>query len=140
MKGRPKVSIFQKVEEIRQRLKTVIPEVDSTRLLPMLSHCRRHYEGKLYYGRRDHPDNRVRELTQAERIIYDYMLRSDLNPSTAYRWFIATRVPLDIKEKLERGLISQKKAMEISANRRKVKHSNLGLLMMEELRTLIGGL
>jgi len=32
------------------------------------------------------------------------------------------------------------KAMEISANRKRVRESNLGLLMMEELRTIVRGL
>ena len=103
----------------------------------MLSHCRNYYEGKLFYGRRDSPKRKPRELTTNERMLYDYILKNGLNPSTTYRWFLATRLPDDIKEKLRKGQIGQNKAMQISANRRRVKHSNMGLLMMEEIRSAI---
>ena len=135
-----KVDIFQKVTEIKQQLKEIMPEIEGDKLIAMLSHCRNYYGGKLYYGRRDSPNRKPRELTQNERILYDFLLRNKLNPGTTYRWFIATRIPSDIKEKLIKGQISQKKALQISANRRRVKESNAGLLMMEEIRTIMRGL
>ncbi len=137
-----KRSIFDRVYEIKQHIKVILPEVEGDRIIRMLSHCRRYYEGKLHYGRRSVKTNltRVKDLTEAERILYDLLLKLDLNPSTTYRWFLATRVPSDIKEKLEKGQISQKKALEISANRKRVKQSNIGLLMMEEIRTIMRGL
>ena len=133
-----KVSIFRRVAEIKQQLKATIPEIEGYRLISMLSHCRRYYRGTLWYGRRDSPNKMPRTLTPNERILYDYLLKNNLNPCTTYRWFIATRVPDDIKDKLEKGQIGQKKAMQISANRRRVKRSNKGLLMIEEIRTIIG--
>ena len=134
--------IFDKINEVKQHIKVTLPEVDSDRLIHMLSHCRRYYEGKLHYGRRSVEGNqqKKRDLTETERILYDLLFKLNLNPSTAYRWFLATRVPSDIKEKLEKGLISQRKAMEISANRKRVKESNIGLLMMEEIRTIMRSL
>jgi hypothetical protein len=135
-----KADIFQTVEEIKRRIKTILPEIESDRLIAMMSHCRNFYRGRLHYGRRNSPNMRPRELTPSERILYDFLLKYNLNPCTTYRWFIATRIPSDIKDKLSKGMISQRKAMEISANRRRVKESNHGLLMMEELRTAIGGL
>jgi hypothetical protein len=134
-----KINIFDKVNEIKQHLKDIIPEIESDKLIVILSHCRAYYEGKLHYGRRNVPENlqRTRELTTNERIVYEYLLKSKLNPSTTYRWFIATRLPQDIREKLAKGQIGQKKAMEISANRRNVKLSNMGLLMTEEIRKTI---
>src|SRR3989344_3980155 len=137
-----KRSIFDKVNEVKQHIKATLPEVDSDRLIHMLSHCRRYYEGNLYYGRRSIEENqqKKRDLTETERILYDLLLKMNLNPGTAYRWFLATRVPFDIKEKLEKGMISQRKAMEISANRKRVRESNIGLLMMEEIRTIMRSL
>ncbi|MBI2573566.1 hypothetical protein HYV86_06900 [Candidatus Woesearchaeota archaeon] len=136
------MSIFYKVNEVREHIKQEIPELSGDRLIHMLAHCRRHWEGNLHYGRRAVKENalKVRELTKTEHILYDLLLRLKLNPSTAYRWFLATRVPDDIKEKLRNNQISQKKALEISANRKRVKESNIGLLMMEEIRTIMGGL
>ena len=134
-----KINIFDKVNEIKQHLKDIIPEIEGDKLIVILSHCRAYYEGKLHYGRRNVPENlqRKKELTANERIVYEYLLKSKLNPSTTYRWLIATRLPQDIREKLAKGQIGQKKAMEISANRRNVKMSNMGLLMMEDIRNAI---
>ena len=80
------------------------------------------------------------ELTQTELILYDFLLRNKYNPSTTYRWFLASRVPDDVKQKLEKGQISVKKAMEIAYNRKRVRESNFGLLMMEEMRQIVRGL
>ena len=132
-----KKNLFIKVGEIKRDIKEIIPEVEDFRLIEMLGHCRRHYEGKLFYGRRTNPNKKPRELTVNERIIYDYLLKKGLNPSTVYRWFLATRLPADIKEKLSKGQIGQKQAMQIAANRRRTKNSNLGLLMIEEITNAI---
>lgn len=140
-----KISIFDRVNQIKEKLNQILPEIEPSRLLIMLGHIRRFYEGNLYYGRRtsnqEEKDKRERlELTQTERILYDFLLKEKLNPSTAYRWFLATRVPDDIKEKLTKGQISYRKAMEISYNRKRARESNIGLLMMEEMRVIVRGL
>ena len=134
-----KRSIFDKVNEIKRDLKSIMPEVKGDELIKMFSHCRNFYYGKLYYGRRASPKNKVRnrELTANEKIVYDYMLKNNLNPSTTYRWFIATRLPQDIREQLAKGKIGQLQAMRISANRRRTKNSTEGLLMLEEIRSII---
>jgi len=136
---RHKRSIFDKVDEIRNDLKGIIPEIRSDELIPMLSHCRQYYDGKLYFGRRGIPENmkRKKDLTDNEKILYEYLLKRKLNPGTTYRWFIATRLPQDIREKLAKGQIGQKVAMRISANRRSVKKSSMGLIMMEEIRNCV---
>ena len=137
-----KISIFDKTNRIKKDLKELIPELEGDKLLSALSHVRNFYYGKLHYGRRAVKENlkRKRKLTTIEKIILDYLLKNNLNPSTTYRWFIATRIPEDIKEKLAKGHISIRKAMQISANRLKVKESNHGLLMMEEINNIVGSL
>lgn len=132
-----KVNIFRVVDKIKQELKAVIPEVEDDKLIFIMSHCRSYYGGKLHHGRRGGPNQKPRELTHTERLVYDYMLRNKLNPSTAYRWFLATRVPDDVKEKLAKGQIGVKVAMRIAWNRKKAAQTNLGLLLIEELRTII---
>ena len=141
-----KKNIFDRVNEIKIDLRRLFPEIDESEYIRMFSRCRRKYSGILYKGRvgnvRKLPvELRMRdELTANEKILYDYMLKNQLNPCTTYRWILATRIPNDIKEKLVKGMITVKKAMEISANRKRVKESNQGLLMMEELRTIMGAL
>lgn len=132
-----KVNIFKKVDEIKKELKVVIPEIEDNKLLEMVGHCRAHYEGKFYYGRRTNPNKRRRELTHNERIIYDYLIRKGIKPSTAYRWFLATRLPDDVREKLARGQLNYKAAMRIAWNRKRASETNQGLLLIEELRTIV---
>jgi hypothetical protein len=132
-----KRNIFDKVTEIEEILYNSLPELKGDRklLIYMLCHCRRYFEGKLYYGRRSIGDNihRQRPLTINERVIYDLLIRHNLNPSTAYRWFLYTRIPSDLKEKMMSDRISARQALTISANRKKTKDSKLGILMMEEI-------
>ena len=137
-----KVNIFNKVAQIKEDLKGLFPEIEEDRIIPMFSHVRNFFYGNLYYGRRNVPENkkRKRKLTKAEMLLYDYILKNNLNPSTTYRWMIACRVPADIKEKLSKGQISYKKAMQISANRKRMKEGNIGLLMIEEINNVVRSL
>ena len=137
-----KINIFDKVNQIKKDLKGLLPEIEEDKIIPMFSHIRNFFYGNLHYGRRENPENRKRKrpLTEAERVLYDYMLKNDLNPSTTYRWMIACRVPADIKEKLGKGQISFRKAMQIAANRKRVRESNSGLLMMENINNIIRSL
>ncbi len=68
------------------------------------------------------------------------MLKNNLNPSTTYRWMIACRVPADIKSKLAKGELSYKKALQIAGNRLRVRESNTGLLMIEEITNIVRSL
>lgn len=134
-----KVNIFNKVSQIREDIKTLFPEIEDDKIIPMFSHIRNFFYKNLHYGRNNVPENkkRKRPLTKTETILYDYMLKNNLNPSTTYRWMIACRVPADIKEKLAKGQISCKKAMQISANRKRLRESNTGLLMIEEINNIV---
>lgn len=137
-----KISLFDKINKIRNDLKELLPEVEENKFLVMASHVRNFYYGNLYYGRRDSnkSQRRKRELTQAEMLLLDYYLKNNLNPSTCYRWFVACRIPSDIKEKLEQGKVSFKKAMLITDNRKKAKMSNTGMLMIEEINNIVRSL
>jgi hypothetical protein len=137
-----KINVFDKINTIKKDIKELLPEIEDDKIVIMFSHIRSEYEGKLHYGRRGMPENlkKKKQLTEAEKIVYDYMLKNNLNPATTYRWFLACRVPSDIKEKLGQGKISYKLAMIISANRLKAKESNLGLLMMEEINNIVRSL
>jgi len=137
-----KVPIFDRINLIKQDLKELIPEVEEDKFLSMMSHIRNFFYGKLHYGRRAEPNNlqRKRELTANEQIVLDYLLKNNLNPSTTYRWFLACRIPSDLKEKLIEGKISYKKAFTIASNRKKSRLSNMGLLMMDEINNIVRSL
>lgn len=136
-----KVNIFDRINSMKKELKELLPEIEEDKFIIMASHVRNFSYNNLHYGR-NKPENkkRIRELTANERILYDYYIRNKLNPSTAYRWFLACRIPSDIKEKLSQGKISFKKAFEIADNRKKSKLSNTGLLMIEEINNIVRSL
>lgn len=140
-KGR-KINIFDKVNRIKKNIKSLLPEIEDDKLLPIFSHLRAFYEGHLHYGRRGVPENRKRkrELTETEKIVYNYLLKNNINPSTSYRWLLACRIPSDIKSKLANGELSYKKAIQIAGNRLKTIESNTGLLMMEEINNIVRSL
>ena len=140
-----KRSIFDKVKEIKNNLKLFLPELEEDRIIPILARCRRFYEGSLYYGRKttnieEKKNRKKQELTEIEKVVYQFLIEQKLNPSTTYRWFLHSRVPEDIKEKLEKNLIPVRLAVQISNNRKKIEESNQGLLLLEEMRQIVRGL
>jgi hypothetical protein len=136
-----KRSIFDKVNEIKTDVSLILPEIEGDRLIGMFSRVRTYYKHKkkgVAIGRQGKKG--YRDLTFSERVLYEYLIRNSLNPCTTYRWFIATRIPSDVRDKLEKGQVNLRVAMQISANRRRVKESNQGLMLMEDIRTIIRGI
>ena len=60
--------------------------------------------------------------------------RNELNSSTTYTWFLLTNTPTDIKNKLRKGMISQKKAFMLRASHERVKELKMGIDIMEEVK------
>jgi len=137
-----KIPIWDRINRIRNDLKVLLPEIEEDKFLLMASHVRNFFYGKLHYGRRGIKENieKKRELTKAEKVLLQYYMKNNLNPSTTYRWFVACRLPSDIKSKLQKGQVSFKKAMLIADNRKKSKLSNTGLLMIEEINNIVQSL
>jgi hypothetical protein len=137
-----KINLFDRINIMKNDLKELMPEIEEDKFLSMASHVRNFFYGKLHYGRRAVPENlmKKRELTANEKVLLDYYLKNNINPSTAYRWFVACRIPSDLKEKLAQGKVSFKKAFLIADNRKKSKLSNTGLLMIEEINNVIRSL
>ena len=136
-----KRNIFDKVNEIKRDIKLILPELESDKLIRMLSKIRTYLAHKrkgVPLGRRGWKG--YRDLTSNERILYEYILKNGLNASTTYRWFIATRLPSDVKEKLSKGQYSFRKAMEISANRRRAEYNSKSVDILEEIKIAMRGL
>ena len=131
-----KRNLFDKVNEIREKINVIVPEIDGERMLAILCHIRRDFENKYFYGRRGRTDIKL-ELTANERLIKEIILKDRLNPSTVYRWFLASRIPSDVMYKLRHGMISQKKAYEISVNRKSKQKSGDSVILMENMREII---
>jgi len=131
-----KRNLFDKINEIKEKINILVPEIDGEKLITIMSHLRREYEGRYYYGRHG-KSNKILKLTNNERLIKELLLKQGLNPSTVYRWFLAARIPSDVMWKLRKGKISQKKAYEISVNRKRNQKSSDNLIMMEMMREII---
>lgn len=86
------------------------------------------------------PKWKTRELTEKEMIVYDCLLKEELNPATVYKWYLLTRTPDDVKQKLRLGIISQKKALKLNAGRIRYKEMQAGFDLMEQCRMLIRGI
>jgi len=116
-----KIPIWDRINRIRNDLKVLLPEIEEDKFLLMASHVRNFFYGKLHYGRRGIKENieKKRELTKAEKVLLQYYMKNNLNPPTTYRWFVACRLPSDIKAKLQKGQVSFKKAMLIADNGKK---------------------
>lgn len=137
-----KINLFDRINIMKNDLKELLPEIEEDKFLSMASHVRNFFYGKLHYGRKAVHENlmKKRELTANEKVLLDYYLKNNINPSTAYRWFVACRIPSDLKEKLAQGKVSFKKAFLIADNRKKSKLSNTGLLMIEEINNVVRSL
>ena len=133
-----KRNLFDKVNELKQKMNVVVPEIEGQRLIDHLHHIKAERENKYYYGRKGWINSKIKkDLTPIEHLIKELLIKEKLNPSTVYRWLLATRIPSDILDKLRKGMISQKKAYEIALNRRKNLRSSQSLLFMESVRDII---
>ncbi|KHO50620.1 MAG: hypothetical protein QT04_C0050G0029 [archaeon GW2011_AR11] len=136
------VNVFDKANGIKNLIKEHLPEIKEDKLIYMMSHCRQYYEGKLYYGRRtSDPDERkkrkIKALTKIESELFQLLLKYKINPSTAYRWLLAVRIPEDIMDSVRRKGMNISKAMEIARNRKYVKDNKLGWQMISMIREIV---
>ena len=76
-----KRSIFDKVNEIKRDIKTILPEVEGEKLIYMLSKIRTYLSHKkkgIPIGRHGWKD--YRDLTFNERAVYEYLMKNNLAP------------------------------------------------------------
>ena len=56
---------------------------------------------------------------------------------TTYRWFLVSKLPEDIKDKLKKGIISVSQARKVATNRLRQRESNEGLSMMVDIQEIV---
>lgn len=137
-----RLSKMQKVIEIRRDLKTLLPEIEQDKYFSMFSHlCYYHSDRKQYYSRNSRRKiKQLKPLTEAEKILLDYLIKNNLNPKTTYKWFLVSKLPEDIQTRLRNGQVSVVEARRISTNRLKQRQSNTGVEMIEEIRSVVSSL
>ncbi len=116
---------LRKVETVKEIIQSLFPEIKSKKIMLMLSRCAHyHYDKK-------------RELDTEERMLYDILLKYNYNPFRVYKWFRISLLPEDVKEEVEKGTLSQEKAMKIYVNRYRTKEASMSWKFMEEARRII---
>lgn len=137
-----RIAMLDKVIQIKKDFKILFPEIEQDKYIVMLSHVAYFSSNKKDYRSRNGRKKtfKTKPLSEAERIMLDYLLRNKLVPITTYRWFRASKVPEDIMHRLRKGQVSVKDAIATATNRLKQKQSNTGLLMMEDINQVIGSL
>jgi len=137
-----RITALDKVNLIKRDFKTLLPEIEQDKYIVMLGHCAYFCENKKEYRARNGRKKiyKIKQLTEAEKIMLDYLLKNNLVPITTYRWFRASKVPEDIMTKLRNGQISVKESIRASTNRLKQKQSNTGLIVLEEINNIVSSL
>mgnify|MGYP001569266840 FL=1 len=120
-----KKKYLQKVEVLKGLFKTIFPGIDDDNLVILLGRCS-HY----HCNDRNH-------LGEDEAILYDFLLKNNLNPCTVYKWFLVHNMPENIQELLQKGKLTQRQALKLSTNERRQKENTLGLELREECRKIV---
>lgn len=134
--------MLDKVIQIKKDFKTLLPEIEQDKYIVMLSHIAYYCKDKENYRSRNGRKKTYKEkpLTEAEKVMLDYLLKNKLVPITTYRWFRVSKVPEDIMSDLRKGKISVKEAIRTGTNRLKQRQSNTGLIMLDEINNIISSL
>lgn len=134
-----RISMMDKTILVKRELKSLLPEIEEDKYLHMLSHlCNFDKNKKQYWTRDSRKKTRtLRCLTSAEIVFLDYLLKNNLNPKTTYRWFLVSKLPEDIKDKLKKGFISVSQARKVATNRLRQRESNEGLSMMVDIQEIV---
>ena len=80
-----KRNLFDKVNELKQKIYMLMPEIDGEKLIIIMSHIRRDYEGNLFYGRHGKTNKKV-ELTHTEHLIKELLLKEGMNPLSRFNF------------------------------------------------------
>lgn len=90
--------VFEKVSTFRKLVKTIFPEIEDSALIEMLREVSTwHYSKKGM-------------LSQDHVKLYELLMNNSYNPNTVYKWFLLTRSPFELREKLKLNIISQREA------------------------------
>lgn len=137
-----RTTALDKVNLIKRDFKTLLPEIEQDKYIVMLGHCSYFCDNKQEYRARNGRKKtyKIKPLTEAEKIMLDYLLKNNIVPKTVYRWFRVSKVPTDIMTKLRNGQVSVKEAIRASTNRLKQRQSNTGLMVMEEINNIVRSL
>lgn len=80
--------------------------------------------------------SRIRNLTEDERILYDLLLKLDLNPRTVFDWLTITQMPRRLRDKLHQREIRIMDALKEYNHWKKRYNTITDSLMIEIKKTI----
>lgn len=123
----PRESVFEKVDRYKEILRPVICGKIDSEVKIMLCHCRHYRIG------------RDKSLTKDERILYDFLLKNNLNPHNVYEKFVLLEAPEHIQKLLREKKIGIREAQSRSYASKRQIDSTESEEFMNEIRKIIGG-
>ncbi len=85
----------------------------------------------------DYQYGRVKNISDVEKKVSDYLMGLNVSLKSVYAWYLASRLPEDIKSGLINGKISQKKAIRLGKNRALGKELDITWRMMDIIRKTV---
>ena len=88
------MNVFAKLSDVRKLIDPVFPN-EQMELLCLAA--------KWHY-------NKHKPLSPDAAKLYELLIRNSYNPDTVYKWFLLAKSPLQLREQLQRKMISQREA------------------------------
>ena len=99
-----KGTVYDKYAKIMGEVKKEFPAIDKISFFKICSKLSTwHYPKKRSKGQ---------TLGKDEAMLYEWLINHEYNPSTVYKWLLALNTNKDNQEKLQKGVMSLKKAMK----------------------------
>ena len=121
-------NVFLKIASLKQKLMPSIDGLTDKRIKNILCHC-----SYFACGRR-------KGLDAKEREVYDILLRYKISPKTVYQWFSLIDAPDHIKQKMKQQGLTYTEAVSRSYAWKRMTGGRNSMLIMNEVRKIIGGL
>lgn len=118
--------MFTKAEMAKELIALKIGNISGDEILTIMCHLN-HY----WHDRRKEP------LTEKEMIVYEALCKENLNPMTVYSWLLATKAPIDVRQRYRRGKIDSRQIVRFGRNEVEKERCKQSLEMMNEVRNLV---
>lgn len=118
-------NVFYKIKCVLELTNTYFPNKDFEEIKHML--------GRIYHFRQ----GRNVKLVKEEFMLEDLLVQKNLKPSTVYKWFLLDNVDDDIRDRLEKGRISMRKAVGLRNQRKEEQSKDFGNKILLELSAFV---
>ena len=126
--GKHRLNVFEKIDVIRNLIVNNVGDINDKEIQSELCRCWYHN-----IGRRE-------EITSRQHEILDLLLKNNINPKTAYHYFLLNNAPEHLKTRLKEKKVSIRDAVSISSKYNKLESMKGSEKLMEEIKIIVRGL